>query len=41
MEPKAKYRQISDISPTEYQNIIVSDLVLRLYLPNPLKPGVK
>ena len=35
------YRQISNISHTNSQNLIVSRLVLQLSLPNPLKPGVK
>ena len=34
-------RQISNISHTKFPNINVSRLVLQLYLPNPLKPGVK
>ena len=33
--------QTSDISRTKFQNVNVSRLVLQLYLPNPLKPGVK
>ena len=35
------YRQVSNISRTQSQNIPVSRLVLQLSLPNPLKPGVK
>ena len=35
------YHQISDISCTKSQNLYVSCLVLQLFLPNPLKPGVK
>ena len=35
------YRQSSNISRTKFQNLNVSRLVLQLYLPNPLKPGVK
>ena len=35
------YRQLSNISDTKSQNLNVSRLVLQLYLPNPLKPGVK
>ena len=35
------YRQISDISCTKFQNLNVSCLVLRLFLFNILKPGVK
>ena len=35
------YRQFSNIRRTQSQNINVSRLVLLLYLPNPLKPGVK
>ena len=39
---KAKdYHQISNIRDTQTQNLNVSCLVLQLYLPNPLKPGVK
>ena len=37
----AMYRQFSNIRRTQSQNINVSRLVLLLYLPNPLKPGVK
>ena len=36
-----KYRKVSNISRTKSQNLIVSDLVLQLSLPNPLKLGVK
>ena len=35
------YRQFSNISRTQSQNINVSRLVLLLSFPNPLKPGVK
>ena len=35
------YRQFSNISGTQSQNINVSRLVLPLSLPNPLQPGVK
>ena len=35
------YRRFSNISRTQSQNINASHLVLQLYLPNPLKPGVK
>ena len=35
------YRQFSKIRRAQSQNINVSGLVLQLYLPNPLKPGVK
>ena len=35
------YRQTSQISRTKSQNLNLSRLVLRLSLPNPLKPGVK
>ena len=35
------YRQFSNIRRTLSQNINVSRLVLQLFLPNPLKPGVK
>ena len=36
-----KYRKISNINRTKSQHLDVSLLVLQLYLPNPLKPGVK
>ena len=36
-----RYRQTSNISGTEYQNLNISRLVLQSSLPNPLKPGVK
>ena len=32
--------QISNIRSTKSQNLNVSRLVLKLFLPNPLKPGV-
>ena len=35
------YRQTSNISGTEFQNLNASVLVLQLSLPNPLKPCVK
>ena len=35
------YCQPSNISSTKFQNLNVYHLVLQLYLPNPLKPGVK
>ena len=35
------YRQIFDIRRTKSQDLNVSRLVLRLSLPNPLKPRVK
>ena len=35
------YRQFSNKSRTQSQNINVSRLVLQLSLSNPLKPGVK
>ena len=35
------YRQISNIRCTQSQNINVCRLVLKVSLPNPLKPGVK
>ena len=35
------YREISNISRTQSANINVSHLVLQLFLPNLLKPGVK
>ena len=35
------YRQFSNISRTQFQNINGSRLILQLPLPNPLKPGVK
>ena len=34
------YRSTSNISRTKFQNLNVSSIVLQLYLPNPLKPGV-
>ena len=34
------YRQTSNISHTTPQNLNVFRLVLQLFLPNPLKPGV-
>ena len=36
-----EYHQTSNISHTKSQNLNVSHLVLKLSLPNPLKPGVK
>ena len=36
-----QYRKIANIRRTESQNLTVSRLVLQLYLPNPMKPGVK
>ena len=36
-----QYRQFSNISCTQSQNVNVSHLVLQLSLPNPLKPCVK
>ena len=36
-----RYRQISKIRHTNFQDLNVSRLVLQLYLPNPLKPDVK
>ena len=39
--PLGKYRQFSDTTRTQSQNITVSRLVLRLSLPNPLKPSVR
>ena len=36
-----KYRQISNIERTYFQNLNVSRLVLEFLLPNPLRPGVK
>ena len=35
------YPELSNIRRTQPQNINVSRLVLKLSLPNPLKPGVK
>ena len=35
------YRQTSNIGYTKSQNLNDSRLILKLYLPNPLKPGVK
>ena len=35
------YRQLSNISRTKFQNLNISALVLRLPLPNPLKPCVR
>ena len=35
------YRKVSNISGTKSQNLNASRLILQLYLPNPLKPGVK
>ena len=35
------YRQVSDIRRTKSQNLNDSRSVLRLHLPNPLKPDVK
>ena len=35
------YRKTSSINHTKYQNLNVSRLVLQLFLPNPLKSGVK
>ena len=40
-ETETNYRQFSNIRRTQSQNINVSRLVLQLFLPNPLKPGVK
>ena len=37
----SKYRKISNIRRTKFQNVNVSHLVLQSSLPNPLKPGVK
>ena len=39
--PEINYRQFSNIRRTQFQNIIVSPVVLQLSLPNPLKPGGK
>ena len=36
-----EYCQTSNISRTKHQNWNVSDLILQLSLPNPLKPSVK
>ena len=38
---KYTYRKTSCISRTKSQNLDVPRLVLQLFLPNPLKPGVK
>ena len=35
------YRKASNIRRTKSQNLNASRLILQLYLPNPLKPGVK
>ena len=35
------YRTISNIRRTKPPNLIVSRLVLQMFLPNPMKPGVK
>ena len=35
------YREISNIRRTKSPNLNVSRLVLKLSLPNPMKPGVK
>ena len=35
------YRKVSNISGTKSPNLIVSRLVFQLYLPNPIKPGVR
>ena len=35
------YRKISNIRRTKSQNWTASHFILQLYLPNPLKPGVK
>ena len=37
----SNYRKISNISRTKSENLIFSRLVLQLFVPNPLKPGVK
>ena len=36
-----KYCEISNINRTNLQNLTVSRLVLQLFLPDPLKSGVK
>ena len=38
---KKVYRQVSNIRRTEYQHLKDSRTVLRLFLPNPLKPDIK
>ena len=38
---KSNYRQVSNISRTKSQHLKDSHIVLRLSLPNPLKPDVK
>ena len=38
---KKMYRKISNIRRTKSQNLNVSRLVLQLFSPNPMKPGVK
>ena len=38
---KTPYRDTSNITPNKSQKINVSRLELQLFLPNPLKPGVK
>ena len=35
------YRKISNIRYTKFPNLNVFRLILQLYLPNPMKPGVK
>ena len=40
-EIKSDYRKIFNIRRTKSPNLSVSRLVLQLYLPNPMKPGVK
>ena len=35
------YRKTSSTMRTKSQNLTISHLVLQLFLPNPLKPGVK
>ena len=38
---KTYYCKISNISGTKSENLNDSGLILQLFLPNPLKPGVK
>ena len=35
------YRKISNIRRTKSQNLNVSRFILQLFVPNPMKPGVK
>ena len=36
-----EYRKLSHVRRTKFHNLYDFRLVLQLYLPNPLKPGVK